>query len=947
MANLSASQRAFVKRMTEGEEFERRGVDLLIQRDDIEQFFDALAEAGLFNSARNPQPVAADKEGYFRIPYWHILDYLKAVAKHAGKTDDLALAEKVLGVIRKVSRTSVPEGTFADNYHTTRVFAEILGLLPTRAVTMDDINLVPSWLGGKFRSMVGHTLASGTLRHFLDSVDPEDWRKACLLLQHATAIQWKEEKWRGEGRRKPQGMIEDYWLKKLVREHAASFGKVAGERAATIFLERTREAYSQDLDQRASWLSRPAIEDHQQNHSWDGVVNLVVEGLRDVLLTWTERDAPAAKAFVVPLLRDGSQIVRRVAIHAVDEKFAIFRDTVPGLLSPELLDPGLVHESYRFLKSHFGAFTPEEQEGTLDAIRALAVKEGDDSDVRLRRLQRLWLSAIEGKGSTNADKWFAGLKADKALGGMSSHPDFHSYMESHWGFGDSPYTVQQLQAFADEGSLVGALNSFAPQAKSWDGPTTRALTDVLAEAVAASPERFLELLPAFLDVKREYQYGIINGFKKLWDTDKEKKNAIWDSAWPKLLDFFAALITPASFWDELVVEDADLSPNRDWIPPLVSDLLRDGTRDDKTAFHPALLPKAWELVRFLLQRSREDMGPDTKDPMNRAINSSKGKAIEAMINCALRTCRVQQKATGSHDAAWRALQPAFDTEIAQCRNKNYEFSTLAGSNIAQLRYLSAEWTRANFPAIFPLDIPANCLCALGGLAYSPATTAVYADLVEFGVLDWALLQDNLRKQSREMLLQRVGLAYLWEHEELEGPRFTFLFDNRREDDLVEIASYFWSVSNQKLEDNHIGRILAFWERCVAWAKMLSAPPAKLLSALGSLSCYVSSVGERERGLLVAVAPHVSVDHNADRFIEALEELAPKSPEAVSDVFGRMLDGYKPSFDFEGRIKSILTTLSRRRATRVRALEYTNRLVPYLPAMLQLYEELSRAPQSQG
>ncbi|CAA6603840.1 conserved hypothetical protein [Rhodospirillaceae bacterium LM-1] len=945
MAKLSASQQAFVRRMAEGEEFERHGVDLLVQRNDFEQFFDALAETGLFNPTRNPQPLPADTVGYFRIPYWHILDYLKAVAKRSGDESDLVLAEKVMEVIRTVSRTPATDGTFADNYHTTRVFAEILSLVPTRAVTMNDIDLVPLWFGGRFPSMVGSTLAGGLLRHFVDSADPDDWQKACRLLHHATAIQWKDEKELGEGRRAPHGVVEDYWLKKLVNEHASAFGSIAGNAAATILLDRVREAYSEDLDERASWLSRPAIEDHQQNHSCDGIVNIVVEGLRDVLLSWTEKDSPTAKAFIVPLLNDKAQIVRRIAIHLVDEKFAVFRDIVLVLLSPSLFEPGHLHETYRFLKSHFGEFTPEEKKATFDAICALTVEGGDDANVRLRRLQRLWLSAIEGKGSTEAGKRLTDLRADKALGGMSSHPDFHTYMESHWGFGDSPYTVQQLQAFADDGSLIDALNAFTPMTNSWNGPTKRALVDALAEAVVASPERFLPLLPKFSEAKREYQCGVISGFKKLWDVGEERMKLNWDDAWPKLLNFFFALITPFAFWEEAATEDEDLSPNRNWIPPLISGLLEDGTRDDKTAFHPDLLQQAWTLVVILLQRSSADMGPDPKDSMNRAINSSKGRAVEAMINCALRICRVEHEATGTHEKAWLTLQPAFDAEVAQCKNANYEFSTIAASNISQLRYLSAEWTKNNFSAIFPLEIPANCLCALGGLSYSPATAVVYADLVEFGVLDWALRQDKTGEHARATLLQRIGLAYLWGHEQLDGLRFTYLFDERRADDLIIIASYLFSVSRQELEGNHVEKILAFWERCVAWARSLDVAPTKLLSALGPFSCYLSSVGEREHGLLVAVAPHVAIYHNADRFLEALERLALGNEKVVSEVFGQMLTTYKPSFDIEGRIKSILTTLAQCRATHVHALKYADQLMPHLPNMLKLYEELSNAPQS--
>jgi hypothetical protein len=138
---------------------------------------------------------------------------------------------------------------------------------------------------------------------------------------------------------------------------------------------------------------------------------------------------------------------------------------------------------------------------------------GDDSQRLLRYLLRQWLSAIAGQGSDAADKWFHELMSDPSLGGLSPQPDFHSYMESHWGFGPTPHTVQDLIAFAETGTVVDKLNEFA-QIDKWDGPSTRSLSDSVVEAVGLAPKTLLALLPSFLNAKREYQYAVIAGFKK-------------------------------------------------------------------------------------------------------------------------------------------------------------------------------------------------------------------------------------------------------------------------------------------------------------------------------------------------------------------------------------------------------------------------------------------------
>ena len=127
MVNLTSKQQAFVRQMAEGEDFARRGIDLLLKRDDFEEFFDPLAAAHIFDADRNPGPVESDTPGFFRISYWEPLRYLEAVAKKSSEKNDLALAAKVMGVVRNVSAWRDADGKVRDNHHTFNSLARIWG----------------------------------------------------------------------------------------------------------------------------------------------------------------------------------------------------------------------------------------------------------------------------------------------------------------------------------------------------------------------------------------------------------------------------------------------------------------------------------------------------------------------------------------------------------------------------------------------------------------------------------------------------------------------------------------------------------------------------------------------------------------------------------------------------------------------------------------------------
>lgn len=941
MTKLTVKQTSFIALMTKSDEHARQGFELLLTQPGFEKFFDALAETGLFDPSHNSAPVPAGEPGSVRIPYWDALNYLAAVAKVSGERKELQLADKVMTVVRTVSQASELDLTLRENYHTNRKFAEILGLVPTSAVTEADINnLIPGWLQGKFdRGMVAHALDRGAMRRFLESDSFQDWNKACLTLHHCTAILWIDEPELGENRKKPVTVVENHWLKELIKYHTKELGNRVGKKAAAIFVERLRETFDRGRRNLPSWLHRPAVEDHPQNHEWHGPENRFVEGLRDVLLSWIDRDLSSAKPFVGELLRDEAAILRRIGIHVLDQRWESLTGLYASVLGPQLFVAEHLHELYHLLQHHFGGFNEKDKARTVEAIRQIP-KPSDEGDQegRLRHIQWNWLSAIAGKNFEPADTWFNARMSDQSWGGISEHPDFVSYMESWRGHGPSPYQSQELILFAEDGSIIERLNDFQ-QLNSWRGPTTKALVDSLEEAVALAPQIFLRLLPQFINANRPFQYGLIEGFKRLWARIPEPHQSIdWNIAWTELISFFEELLRTPEFWTEQVVETHDLTPNRDWIPPIIADFIRAGTHNDKEAYSPSLLPRTWALLGIMLEKlEMQRKEPPQSDAMNEAINWPRGKAIEAFFAHALRACRVSDRERSEHAGVWASIKPAFEAELAKCQNNNYEFSTLAGSYIINLHYIDADWLRASIERIFPREFPGNFRCALDGLAHAEVSSPIYALLIETGVIARALHENLEDSTARERLIERIALAYLWGEEELDSLRFEYLFNLDRVTDLEEAAGWFWSIRQEPLSPEQIDRILLFVDRCVSWSRTVSIPPAKLLSALSRLSCYLQSLTNKEKDWLLFVAPYVRINFNDDFFLEELERLVHVSPADVGAVMKVLLNSYVPDYDFEDRLKSILTKLAES-GKRDDAIAFAEKL-RHLPGMTQFYSNL--------
>ena len=935
---LPSKLESFIQTMLKGDEFARHGFDLLSKQASPEIYFDALSETGFFNPDKSSGPVPSNEPGFVQIPFWSALTYLQAVAKRAGELDDAELSEKILEVVRSVTNFKDSEGERRDNYYTAHRFAEILGMLPLRAISIEDVRLIGVWTDSKFeRGLVGSSIAKGLLKRLLASDQPRDTELAIQVMKECMAYEWLPE----ENRRGKElaTRIDDYWLKALLDAHAKKFGAKAGLAGIRIFEVGLRAIFSDARRPYGSTLWRPAIEPNAQNMDFRDVENRFVDGMRDALAGWIDAKPDDAKEFVATALTDKSEIIRRIAIHTVTENFDLLSASFEAVIDQTLFTSDVRHEVYRLLKERFAALSDKGKAKVIKALRDLPEpKTGEDTTNRLKYTQREWLTAI--KDQPEAADWYQELLSDPELGSPTDHPDFLSYHEMRFGPGPAPYGRDSLIAFAEDGSLIDRLNEFK-ETDSWRGPTLGGLIEGLEAAVAESPDTFLPLLFDFRRAKIAFQHALLSGFKRLYDPSSSNKPKFnWTAAWPKLLRFFSECLNDPAFWSTSDEKARSVIPTRSWMTSLIAGFLEAGTKDDQTAYDPALLPQGWELIKILLSRA-EPQPAGLSNPMTHALNTEKGRVIGALYNHSLRVCRVSQ--AGSNDKkkalaeAWATLQPVFDEELAKCTDANFEFSTLSASYIANLDYMSRAWLSDSIRKLFPVEYPANFKSAIGGLAYGTPNSPIFKMLASNNILEAALNAQLEDSHSRERIVEWICLAFLWGDEALTSPHMRQLFGGGASD-ILSGVDFFWQVRGDKLKPEQIERVLKFWEAALAWAQAQPGSSDVLLSRLSRLAVYLSTLDDRAMLLLRAVVAQVHSDYSTDQMIEELARLSDSNPAGTVELLETMFAERTPVFDLDDKLKGLLKKLySQGHQTEV--LRIIEKLRKTLPEMLPFYKEL--------
>jgi len=869
-----------------------------------------LKENGYFSPRRNPAPRPTEKEGYYTIPYWNVLDYLERVSNQVTEKSDPKYAQTLMEIIRSVSNYREEGGERIDNYRTDLIFVKIMTNLPTPFVKIRDIELIRDFLDSRWGfSLVTSEIGKGLLPNLLKNGERE---KALKLLEIATSIKWVDE----NGKEEPVPLMEEFWLNDLFEKNKKEISRQFPLEAVQIIIKNIEEITSKNQGE-FNFIWIPAIEDHPQNRFPHRFQNVLVRMARDLLNAAVNKDEKSARGVLNGLMQQSHPIFKRLSISVIDTNWGNCLDLFWGFADRSILtDRNLKHEIYTLFINHFKSFSDEEKNKILKWIEEgpdWKVREEDERLIerRIAYWKQSWLSALIVSGHKPAVELYEEYK--RITETEPDHPDFTSWSESRLGR-ISPIEVPELLQKSNE-EIAEYLGGYKEDKRGW--PSREGLEDALYQAVKSTPNKFDSNLEPFFEVPMNYQGRIIHGFCDAWKAREEVN-------WYNVLDYCERIVSSDDFW-ERTCEEAE-HHQRNWIVSQIADLLVEGTKDDTHALAKEYLPLAEDIILAMLEKTESDLRyPD--DLITATLNSAKGRVFSALISYTLRVARLSEDK--EVPVKWsEKIRNEFTRRLDRNIEPSPEWSVSLGEYLPHLHYLDRSWVEENINRIFPKENENHWQAAMEGYLFGARFYDSLDDLLKRnGHYQKAICAESKYKHIRERLVEHLCIGYLRGKENLtdEDNLFRQCLDAWKTDDIIGMISFFWmqreslgkrapdeSVDDESENLRAVGRkrILDSWGRVFDELKDksdFSEDEKKILSDISKLSCFIDYVDEEKLLWLNLSAKFVGLDFDASFFIEYLDVLSDNSPHEVGIIYLTMLAYSTPDYDRE-HIRSIVDKL---------------------------------------
>lgn len=648
-------------------------------------FFDALddpgwlpflAEAGFF---REPPP-PEEGEDWVRFPAWPESAYLARIA--AG--DPERVAEVAAGI---------PP---TENVRVVTDLATIATALPTRAAAR-FADRIREWVAGHRILLALPEEAARLISRLADSGDLDT---ALALAAELLRIEGEERAGVVAPRTEPVARIDHWQFGQALNEITPALLAADRDRALSFLADLLARAVNLEAGEEGgdyTYIARPSIGDHEQNHD-HGLLDLLVSAMRDASIE-AASTVEGRTAVLAELGAREPAVFARIAFHVIAER-GDPEEIFTSLSDPEAeASVPLWHEYSELLTRRFGELDADQQEVVLELLasseeRILGDETEQEAEKRRRwhLLRRLAMVAPELHGH-----WAARYEDLRDQLGEPEHPDFLSYVSIFTG-PSSPLGIEQLRELGAEGT-VDALGKWEAPG-GFEDPTPEGLSRVLEEAIKTDPRPYAEIATRFQALEPTYVRGLLGGLAAAL---KEER----DFPWPAVLRLSAWVLAQPP---EEQVENAglDRDPGWSWTRKAIADLLSDGLAQRAVEIPIANREPVFSLLAALAEdpnpsRDHEaQYGGSNMDPATLAMNTVRGEALNALVRYCLWVARHSAAEGIGLDAipeAREILERHLDPEV----DPSLAVRSVYGRWFAQLFNLDRAWIAAQIPSVFPAD----------------------------------------------------------------------------------------------------------------------------------------------------------------------------------------------------------------------------------------------------
>ncbi|MBT9455468.1 MAG: hypothetical protein IV097_02485 [Burkholderiaceae bacterium] len=699
-----------------------------------------------------------------------------------------------------------------------------------------------------------------------------------------------------------QGVLGPYQLGVALKASARRLGERRGDAAVAMLSARLLEAIGGAKEDGYSYIWRSAIEEHEQDSHEQSHRSVLVDAVRDAALGATEKPSDDATTCIEALLQSEVQVLVRIGIYVCGENYGSVGQVFWKCARPEwFVDVNYWHEVFWFIKKAFNKFSAPQKQQFLEMVDLVNGEEVDEArrEEWVQAHQRDLLHAAVGLGDADLDARYKAL-VDR-WGPVREHPDFHSYSTGGWIGERSPTTAEALVA-ASSADLEQQLKSFKPEPGAWEGATYRGFAATISAAVRASEDGFCSHFKLFQDQLPAYQHGLLRGLKERWTDDKR------DIAWEEVVALIESIVGNPGFSQELKEEPAEgWAPSVRWVVTDIADLLKAGAKREQPLPH-ALFPRCLEVLKKVLAILSPERRVEVDDAVSHAINSPRGRTLEAFIHVAL-AMRRHEVDTKANEASWARVGPVLDAELASSTSgDNPDFSALAGMYCVNFHYLNAEWTEANIDRIFSLTNEYSWCCAAQGFSYqSHLHDWLYRQLAAAGHLRKMIAAAGLSSQVSHRAVEFVGVAYLkgletFEHDGL----LASLIDSLDRTALPHLSWFFWTLRPR--EDHkaspHAPKVLEFWRLVEAGIRRDGGDFSELQSSLSLLAVFLNDLSSPMVEVWESAAPYAQRHHHGYVLLEEMARLVGQFPKEVARVFRAALTSFLPDYRREDVVRCV-------------------------------------------